>query len=390
MRRLLCLLVLLGASMGAQALTATFTPRGHGDEGPALQSLYDKLILLGGGELDIENPPLGLHCEIDTPIRIVSDMGTVDTVGHGLRYDALRYGGPAGACFTAIGLKTSRFAGIPLILTTSASLGWDFAGDAAHQSESEITLERCRVQAAAGTVNCTGIRIGNTGNDHSDYTIDRFTFLSSVPCSPSDVPGALARVHAAGHRSVEILGWNTFNVALIGCSATACDVAYSQQGRVGESQQTGGDNTSFTGCGGSFNVLAWLLDGNYSSWFKGGRWENGGGLLVHGARLQGGAGTGKLTLEDILVAGYDARANRSLGWLDDGALLGINSNAAVRVDNLYGLGDQVDPSRWIAVRSNSGGGPVLSVARSIYGFGSLRPVEGKISAVSQAAAIGGQ
>lgn len=372
------LAALLCLATFAQAVTATFTPKGRGDEAPAIQKLYDTLVSFGGGELYLDNPPPDKWCELDSPILVAPNMLSINTIGRGLRWDAYRYGGK-GSCFTFMGLKNSRFVGVTLLLTTPNTIGFDFAGDKDHQSQSEITLEHCRVQ---GLQNCTGLRIGNTGNDHSDYVIDRCSFYSSADFTNSDVAGSCARVHAYGFRGVEILGGNTLNIAFTRTSVSGADVAFAHQGRAGENGN-GGSGTSYEGCGGSFNALVWLFDGYMPHRITGGRWEDGAGLLLQGARLSAGQGTGRLTLEDVMVDSYDARANKSLGFVDDGVLIGMHSNGSLRMDNLNGYGNQVDPSRWIGCRSNSGAGPVLAVGRSIFGAASVRPVEGQLGVVSQ-------
>lgn len=379
--RNILLLVVLSLSAASHAVSATFTPRGHGDEGPALQRVFDNLVAMGGGDLYLENPPPGTVCEIDTPIRVSINMQTINTIGRGLRWEAYQYRGK-GAALTFIGLKNSRLVDVTLLLFTPGSIGMDFAGDADHQSQSEISLEHCRVQAAEGATNCTGVRIGNTGNDHSDYVIDRCTFYGSVPCFPSDVPGSCARVHAFGFRGVEILGWNTLNCSVLRTSVTAADVAFSNQGRAGESPQTGGSGTLYEGNGGSFNVLVWLFDGNYPERMTGGRWENGAGVLLQGARLSGGQGTGHLTIEDVMIDGYDSLSNRSFGYIDDGALFGIYSNGWVRMDNVNGYADRLDPAKWVAVRSNAGSGAILAISRCVASASSLRALEGQIVATS--------
>ena len=342
------------------------------DDATAVQSIINYDIQHNIFEYDMPPAPAGKCYHFKSKISIIgTPFFTFYWNATALPWNSIQVEHD-GVAVESMGMKYCTFSGIRMILMQSNSIGFDNSGDINHQSDSNSTYRGCRVQMYWGddhtpaTKNCTGFRVGNTGNDHSFIVYDRCDVFGDSTGSPADIPGSIQRAHAAGHRAFEMLGGNTCAMRFMNDTMTGVDVGISTGGRPGELTASGGNNFRAIGCGGSFNNCCYVIDAGYSASMWGDEWEECGGYALIGSPFQSGRGIGRISISDIEFRAGHAENNDKLGYLDKGSFINVNSNSNVAIANFGGYGEVYNQSTWIGIRSNLNPGPTITVAGSFF------------------------
>ncbi len=248
------------------------------------------------------------------------------------------HGAPKKSIFKSFGLKTSTLRNIAIRSFASETIGYEISGDSETRSSSGNLFENLRFQSEPDTFGTTGFVIGSGGDDHSCNSF----FRCSVAISSNENHSRrdfLKVVSEGAHTGFAFLGGNTLAQSLRDCYGFGQRVLFKLADHLGKFP--GGSRTLFDNCAGTSCLLGYQIDGGFGAQIRGGRWELGGCILVHGNLKKPGRGRATLLISclttDAMFPDYGSFSN----LFERGELIGIRSDAEVILEGCEFMGDNI-------------------------------------------------
>jgi hypothetical protein len=237
----------------------------------------------------------------------------------------------SGAAIRLGGLKNSVIDGLGLLLFQENTIGLDFGGTQGSSSCNHIVRPFVEARAKG----CTGIRVGDAGDDYSAFEFHSPAFRYPIGSgNTSDPKTRLRAIIDGGFFGFQWSGGNNMahtitNMTAVGCHTVSRALPDRQTGR-----SSGGKANTFVGGASGWCGTVFAVDGGYGITVLGGRYEHVASLLTHGNAFNEGRGRGPVTIHGVEVGDPLPYWNREFGIGADGVVIAINSAGPESIQGL--------------------------------------------------------